>query len=112
MQEWLTRMVFTSSQFQSLSAHVGPKSPGLVVLEHEDSDDALQAFVDAFPKILENGWKFESLARLFGQGRAYQNAVDNVSEVKPYDVMAGPSNGSTVMVQSSMVTSSAPLPST
>lgn len=95
MQEWLTR----------------PKSPGLVVLEHEDSDDALNAFVDAFPKILENGWKFESLARLFGQGQAYQNAMDDTSEVKPYDVMAGPSNGSTVMVSSSVATSSVPLPS-
>ncbi|KAJ3563277.1 hypothetical protein NP233_g9041 [Leucocoprinus birnbaumii] len=95
MQEWLAR----------------PKAPGLVVLEHEDSDDAYNAFVDAFPKILENGWKFESLARLFGQGQAYQNANDNFSEVKPYDILNGPSNGSIIMPQSSMVAPSGPSPS-
>ncbi|KAF5363701.1 hypothetical protein D9756_000624 [Leucocoprinus leucothites] len=92
MQEWLSR----------------PKSPGLVVLEHEDSDDALNAFIDAFPKVLESGWKFESLARLFGQGQAYQNSNDNNSEVKPYDIMAGPNNGSMIMAQSSMAASSGP----
>jgi hypothetical protein len=86
----------------------GPKTPGLVILEHEDSNEAYEAFVSAFPKIIEKGWKFESLARLFGKGQAYQNAMDNFSEVRPYDFMNGKNNGTVSMAQSSSAAPSIP----
>ncbi|XP_006460101.1 hypothetical protein AGABI2DRAFT_219773 [Agaricus bisporus var. bisporus H97] len=70
----------------------GPKSPGLIILEHEDSDGALNSFMEAFPKIATNGWKFESLARILGGGQAYQNSFDADSEVKPVNLMAGQNN--------------------
>jgi chitin deacetylase len=51
----------------------GPKSPGLIVLEHELSDESVQAFMDAYPVIKQNGWKMDSVARLFGNS-AFFNA--------------------------------------
>ncbi|PCH41197.1 carbohydrate esterase family 4 protein, partial [Wolfiporia cocos MD-104 SS10] len=38
----------------------GPKSPGLIVLEHELSNLSVQAYVDAFPLIAQNGWALVS----------------------------------------------------
>ncbi|KXN86273.1 Chitin deacetylase [Leucoagaricus sp. SymC.cos] len=104
-----TSLETISKQFGEWLAR--PKSPGLVILEHEDSNDAYNAFTDAFPRITENGWKFESLARLFGQGQAYQNSLDNNSEVKPYDLLTGTNNGSMTMAQSSSVAPSLPMSS-
>ncbi|KAH9943415.1 uncharacterized protein BXZ73DRAFT_97456 [Epithele typhae] len=62
----------------------GPKSPGLIILEHELSNDTTGAFIQAFPLIAQNGWKFESLARLDG-GDVYHNSPDSKpdSEVLP-----------------------------
>lgn len=98
-------------RLSKLTWFVGPKSPGLVILEHEDSADAFTAFTSAFPKILEKGWKFESLAHLFGQGQAYQNSLDSNSEVKPYGILSGGNGSLTMTSQSSAVASSVPLSS-
>ncbi|KAH9922844.1 carbohydrate esterase family 4 protein [Epithele typhae] len=53
-----------------------PKSPGLMILEHELSTDSVSAFIEHFPLIAQNGWKFESVARV-QDGQAYQNAKDS-----------------------------------
>ena len=63
----------------------GPKSPGLIILEHELSNDTVGAFIQAFPLIAQNGWKFESVARLDG-GSVYQNAPDSIGAVTPGEV--------------------------
>ncbi|KAI0832445.1 hypothetical protein BC628DRAFT_1414745 [Trametes gibbosa] len=63
----------------------GPKSPGLIILEHELSNNTVSAFMQAFPLIQQNGWKFESLARIEG-GDVYQNAPDSLGEVTPASV--------------------------
>ncbi|THV08556.1 glycoside hydrolase/deacetylase [Dendrothele bispora CBS 962.96] len=54
----------------------GPKSPGLIILEHELSDQSVQAFIDAYPVIVQNGWKIESVAQLANATNpsAYRNA--------------------------------------
>ncbi|OCH94080.1 carbohydrate esterase family 4 protein [Obba rivulosa] len=57
----------------------GPKSPGLIILEHELSDMSVQAFIDAYPLIGQHGWKFVSVAEVSGDG-AYQN-VDSDGSV-------------------------------
>ncbi|KAI0638210.1 hypothetical protein C8Q77DRAFT_1153878 [Trametes polyzona] len=63
----------------------GPKSPGLVILEHELNNNTVGAFIQAFPLIQQNGWKFESLARIDG-GSVYQNAEDSLADVTPASV--------------------------
>ncbi len=42
----------------------GPKSPGLMVLEHELSDDTIQAFMNIYAIVKANGWQIVSLAQL------------------------------------------------
>ncbi len=69
MKEWIT----------------GPKSPGLIILEHELSNNTVGAFMQAFPLIAQNGWKFESVARLDG-GSVYQNSGDDTDDVTPQAV--------------------------
>ncbi|KAL0578705.1 hypothetical protein V5O48_003325 [Marasmius crinis-equi] len=53
----------------------GPKSPGLVVLEHESTDDTVKGFTDSLSNIKSNGWQTESLAALLGD--VYQNVKGN-----------------------------------
>ncbi|KIJ20540.1 carbohydrate esterase family 4 protein [Paxillus involutus ATCC 200175] len=69
MQTWLT----------------GPKSPGLIILEHELSDMSVQTFMDAYPVMVSNGWTRVSLAQMDGLG-AYQNAMNSTSPVTPAQV--------------------------
>jgi len=57
MQTWLT----------------GPKTPGLIILEHELSDESVQAFIDNYPLIGANGWNPVSVAQLDGLEEPYQN---------------------------------------
>ncbi|KAH9853447.1 hypothetical protein C2E23DRAFT_104802 [Lenzites betulinus] len=63
----------------------GPKSPGLIILEHELSNDTVGAFMQAFPLIQQNGWNFKSLATMNG-GDVYQNAADSLASVTPGSV--------------------------
>ena len=51
----------------------GPKSPGLIVLEHELSEQSVGAFISAYPVIKANGWKTQSTARIL-DGNAYRNS--------------------------------------
>lgn len=65
----------------------GPKSPGLIILEHEIAQDTVGVFIDSFPEIIQNGWKFESLARLIGNDQVYQNSKDSDSSVTPDNIL-------------------------
>ena len=62
----------------------GPKSPGLMILEHELSDQTVQAFEDAYPLMIRTGWKLESAADIAGVG-VYLNSEDNNSPVDAAD---------------------------
>lgn len=64
----------------------GPKTPGLVILEHETSPQSVTAFMDAYPSFKTNGWKAVSQAQMF--------ATDN----------SGTGTGNTSMPSSSAVT--------
>ncbi|KAJ8077530.1 hypothetical protein PM082_001961 [Marasmius tenuissimus] len=55
---------------------MGPKTPGLVILEHESADQTVKAFTDSFPKISNNGWRAESLSKILGS--VYQNVQGGV----------------------------------
>ncbi|KAF7295929.1 Carbohydrate esterase family 4 protein [Mycena chlorophos] len=72
----------------------GSKSPGLIVLEHELSNDSVDAFKAAWPEIVAEGWQISSLATLIGNGTVYLNAVDDTAAVNPVqDVVLAASVG-------------------
>lgn len=50
----------------------GPKSPGLLFLEHELYNETVQAYINAYPAMLANKWKTVSVAQLV------PSSVDNV----------------------------------
>ncbi|TRM67591.1 hypothetical protein BD626DRAFT_564513 [Schizophyllum amplum] len=73
MTEWLT----------------GPKSPGLIVLEHELSNASSQAFIDAYPVMLQNGWETVSVVELAPNfAGTYQNSEDNTADVTSASILA------------------------
>ncbi|KAG5643946.1 hypothetical protein DXG03_009297 [Asterophora parasitica] len=65
----------------------GPKSPGMMVLEHETSAQSVAAFMAAYPLIKPAGWKVDSLAALIGDS-TYQNSKDGSSPVKFDGILA------------------------
>ncbi len=46
----------------------GPKSPGLIMLEHEHSMETVGAFKEAYALMQEKEWKTVSVARLVASG--------------------------------------------
>ncbi|KII95212.1 carbohydrate esterase family 4 protein [Plicaturopsis crispa FD-325 SS-3] len=84
MQGWLT----------------GPKSPGLIILEHELSNQSVQAFIDAYPVMKQNGWQLESCASMLGKG-TWLNAASNTGSVTPAGVLDGNNVSSSASASSS-----------
>ncbi|KAI0309397.1 hypothetical protein OF83DRAFT_1179677 [Amylostereum chailletii] len=71
----------------------GPKSPGLIVLEHELSAGSVGAFEAAYPVMKSNGWQPVSVAQISGLG-TYQNAANSTSPVVAVSgPLAGANNG-------------------
>lgn len=58
----------------------GPKAPGLVILSHELTTQSVQAFIETYPLIAQNGWIAKSIPDLFGGGW-YVNARNDTSDV-------------------------------
>ncbi|KAJ6522862.1 hypothetical protein B0H19DRAFT_1202272 [Mycena capillaripes] len=92
MKEWLT----------------GPKSPGLIILEHELSKQSAAAFIAAYPLMQQNGWDLVSLARLVGNNVTYQNAASNTSPVTNVDLISAKNDAAAVVPQAASAGSSAP----
>ncbi|KAI0268179.1 hypothetical protein BC834DRAFT_821301 [Gloeopeniophorella convolvens] len=72
----------------------GPKSPGLIMLEHELSNFTVQAFIANFPLIAANNWKPVSVAQLDGTNTPYQNSQGTTGAVTPADILANVGNAS------------------
>ncbi|KAK7039655.1 carbohydrate esterase family 4 protein [Favolaschia claudopus] len=66
----------------------GPKTPGLVILEHEVSQKSVASFVAAYPLMQQSGWQIASLASLLSNNVSYQNAADNTGTVNVVDIVA------------------------
>jgi len=64
MQQWFT----------------GPKSPGLLALEHELNQDCVNVFMGQYDAIFQNGWQVKSVADAFNM-HWYQNAHGNTGDV-------------------------------
>ncbi|KAJ7588418.1 hypothetical protein C8J56DRAFT_941568 [Mycena floridula] len=60
----------------------GPKTPGLMILEHELSEQSVDAFIAAYPQMKSNGWQTNSAARLLSSS-AYRNAAGPSGAVTP-----------------------------
>lgn len=81
-----------------------PKSPGLVVLNHELSVITVGGFTASFPLIAQNGWTWRSLAQVIGQ--AYQNAKSSTSDdVSVKGVLLVQSSSSTTTTTSTTMNS-------
>jgi len=59
----------------------GPKHPGLMILEHELTEQSSQAFIDAYPLMVSTGWNLQSAAEVSGNG-VYLNSKDSGSSVE------------------------------
>ncbi|KAF9534326.1 hypothetical protein CPB83DRAFT_781801 [Crepidotus variabilis] len=58
-----------------------PKTPGLIILEHETSTITVNGFINSFPLIAQNGWQFQSLADVMSGGHIYQNSDNDNAPV-------------------------------
>jgi chitin deacetylase len=67
----------------------GPKSPGLIILEHELSNDSVQAFIDVYPLAKSSGWDTRTIPDLLGDSW-YLNAENSTTEdITSMDVAMG-----------------------
>jgi hypothetical protein len=87
----------------------GPKSPGLLILEHELTDNSAQAFIDAYPLIVTTGWNIMSAAQMEGQ-TVYLNSKDGLSPVQPFNGVLGAQYSNTPTTSSSPVVPSSTAP--
>src|SRR5882724_8534171 len=78
------------------SPPAGPKSPGLLVLEHELSNETVRAFVDTYPALRAHGWAAVSAVQLFGGAYRAGDVLAGVSAGS-----AGPSSASSADVGAS-----------
>jgi chitin deacetylase len=87
----------------------GSQTTGLIILEHELSDAAVQTFEAAFPLIKQYNWNLKSVATLDGKG-AYQNAPDDTSGPILVPLTAAGNGGAGLIAATSTSTSSTPPP--
>ncbi|KAF7301704.1 Chitin deacetylase [Mycena indigotica] len=66
----------------------GPKSPGLIILEHELSDQSVGAFMSAYPLMKQKSWKTVSVAQLFNGLTPYQNSPGSNGPVTKAGILA------------------------
>ncbi|KIJ57012.1 carbohydrate esterase family 4 protein [Sphaerobolus stellatus SS14] len=83
--------------------YAGAKSPGLIILEHELTNDTSGAFINTFPGIAENGWQMASTLQLFGG--SWKNADSNTAPINT-------ALGNIILPQPSVTSTSTTAPST
>jgi chitin deacetylase len=59
----------------------GPKTPGLMILEHDLSAKSVQAFIDAYPAMKSNGWDIRSVPDAFDSPWYFNAATSNATVV-------------------------------
>lgn len=90
----------------TLTLFPGPKSPGLIILEHELSDQSVASFMAAYPSVKANGWTMKSLVTLIDPaGAVYQNVASD-GTVTPVDILAGEDIGVSSSAPSASISSS------
>ncbi|KAJ7753909.1 hypothetical protein DFH07DRAFT_1029884 [Mycena maculata] len=71
----------------------GPKSPGLIILEHELLNQSVNTFILAYSVMKQNNWKMMSLVQLVGNNVTHQNADTSTSPVTPVPDILSTKNG-------------------
>jgi hypothetical protein len=66
----------------------GPKSPGLLCLEHELNKNTIDVFINEHDVIVQNGWQVKSVPDAFNL-QWYQNANGNTGDVSPGNIAGG-----------------------
>jgi chitin deacetylase len=87
----------------------GPTAPGLIVLEHELTDESVQAFISAYTLMKQYNWTLKSTATLAGLS-PYQNVDDDTSEPTFVPLTAAGNGGEGLTATGSPSSSSAPPP--
>jgi hypothetical protein len=87
----------------------GTQNPGLIVLEHELSDGAVQAFMAAYPLMKQYNWVLKSSALLAGLS-PYQNVADDTSQPTLVPLTAGGNGGAGLTGTASPSSTSTPPP--
>ncbi len=80
-----------------------------MVLEHELSDGAVQAFMAAFPLMKQYNWVLKSVATMAGLS-PYQNVADDTSQPTLVPLTAGGNGGAGLTATASPSSSSPPPP--
>jgi hypothetical protein len=83
----------------------GPKSPGLIILEHELSDQSVAAFMSAYPLMKSNKWTTASVAQIVDGTSAYQNSASSSAAVALSDILASNSSNSSTTASASVSSS-------
>ncbi|KAG8885646.1 hypothetical protein FRB97_000089 [Tulasnella sp. 331] len=92
--DWMlgTNQITPAQVNKSLTTFIdGPKSPGLMILEHELYPSSVQAFINAYPLMKSEGWDTRSIPQLFGLPY-YQNAQDDSATVYALNIVANATN--------------------
>lgn len=95
MNTWLTGKLDHPWYPTFANLWVGPKTPGLIILEHELTPDTVQAFINAYPSMKANGWNTTSVTRLVDDDGVYQNSDDDESPVSIDGILAVSTSTST-----------------
>jgi len=87
----------------------GSQNPGLIVLEHELTDQSVQAFMAAYPLMKQYNWVLKSVALLAGLS-PYQNVADDTSQPTLVPLTAGGNGGAGLTATAIPSSSSTPPP--
>jgi chitin deacetylase len=80
----------------------GPKNPGLIILEHELSDESVGAFIANYPAGIAAGWKaVASTDPIITNTTVYRNAADNDAAVSSLAMVLSPSSSASSAASSS-----------
>lgn len=85
----------------------GPKTPGLVLLEHTNSAITIGGFMTVYPAIVANGWAFRSVMDVANDDTIYQNANSSTSSVTPMGILPNLVSSSSVASTATTTTTSA-----
>ncbi|KAI0005091.1 hypothetical protein BJV74DRAFT_762820 [Russula compacta] len=88
----------------------GPQTTGLIVLEHELTNDSVQAFMNAYPLMKQYNWTLQSVSELYSPS-AYQNAAGPTDQPTFVPITAAGNGGAGLITSTSSSSSSTPPPS-
>ena len=87
----------------------GPQTTGLIILEHELTDAAVQCFMAAYPPMKQYNWNLKSVTTIAGLS-PYQNAQSDTDNAIAVPLTAAGNGGAGLIAATSTSSSSTPPP--